>query len=70
MKSQYKLDRTAFEVLTFEEADRKINDHSDMSWQERLEMLLYLNSIAYKYVNEDAPKLDRTIFSARKVMHG
>lgn len=69
MKPQYKLDRTAFEVLTFEEADRKINDHSDMSWQERLQMLLYLNSIAYKYVNSEEPRLDKTIFSARKVMH-
>ncbi len=69
MKPQYKLDRTAFEVLSFEEADKKINDHHDMSWQERLQLLRYLNSIAYKYVNEEEPKLDKTIFIARKVMH-
>jgi hypothetical protein len=70
MKPQYKLDRTAFEVLTFEEADIKMNNHRDMSWQERLQLLRYLNSIAYKYVNSTEPILDKTIFSARKQTHG
>lgn len=62
----YRLDRTHFEALTFEEADKNINNHKHMSWKERLQLLLYLNSIAYGYANNKTPKMDKQIFRARK----
>lgn len=62
----YSLDRTHFKALTFKEADENISNHKDISWQERLELLLYLNSIAYGYVDRKAPKMDKHAFSARK----
>lgn len=66
----FKIDRTHFEILTFKEADRKINDHSAMSWKDRLVLLKYLNGIAFGYAGEDTPKMDKTIFSYRKLSDG
>ncbi len=66
----FKLDRTSFQILTFEQADKELNDNSRLDWKERLLLHQYLNSIAYGYVNKDAPILDRTIFNARKISDG
>jgi len=38
-----------------------------LDWKERLEIVLYLNSIAYQYVGQPPPVLDRTAFEARKL---
>lgn len=70
MKNQFKLDRSYAQVLSFQEADVEINDHSDMDWKQRFRLHQYLNSIAYGYVNEAPPQLDRTEFSARKQGNG
>lgn len=70
MKDQFRLDRTHSEVLSFEEADRQINDHSDLDWKERFRLHQYLNSIAYGYVDGEPPKMDKSIFSAGKQGHG
>lgn len=61
------MDRTHFEILTFDEADKSINDHKDMSWKERMRLLLYLNSIAYGYVTHSPPIMDRHAFESRKL---
>ena len=67
---EFKLDRTHFRILTLEQADKELNDHSSMDWKERLMLHQYLNSIAYGYVNKEKPVLDRTIFHARKLTDG
>ena len=59
----YKFDRTAFEMLSFEEADKRTNDHRHLSAQERLQLARYLISIAYGYVNGSEPKMDKTVLS-------
>ena len=66
----FKLDRNSFQILSFEQADKELNDHSLMDWKERLLLHQYLNSIAYGYLNQDIPKLDRTVFQARKFSDG
>ncbi len=68
--NNYNLDRNHFRLLTLEEADAIGNDHSSLDWKERLLLHQYLNSIAYGYVNQKAPVLDRTIFHARKLSDG
>ncbi|MGB4847760.1 MAG: hypothetical protein WBP41_07550 [Saprospiraceae bacterium] len=62
----FKLDRTHFQILSFEQVDKELNDHSSMDWKERLLLHQYLNSIAYGYLNQEIPRLDRTVFQARK----
>ena len=62
----YRLDRTAFKAQTVAEADRKHAEYyQTLSWQERLKIANYLNSIAFNYPENEPPKLDRTKFSAR-----
>ena len=66
----FRIDRTHFEILSYEQADKEINDHSDMTWQERFTLHQYLNSIAYAYAGREAPGIDKTIFSCRKFSNG
>jgi hypothetical protein len=66
----FRIDRTHFEILSFEEADKKINDHSDMTWKDRLYLVQYLNGIAFGYAGKEAPVMDKTIFNYGKLSDG
>jgi hypothetical protein len=63
--SEYRLDRTAFKAQTAEEASNHASYYKTLTWQERLRIANYLNSIAYNYPVDNPPRLDRTIFSVR-----
>jgi hypothetical protein len=68
--NKYRLDKQHFEKLTLIEADSAWNDNSQLHWEERLELVLYLNSIAYGYAGNPSPKMDKTVFEAGKLDHG
>ncbi|WP_423148773.1 hypothetical protein [Rubrolithibacter danxiaensis] len=61
----FRLDRTAFKAQTVEEAANHVDYYKRLSWQERLRIANYLNSIAYNYPENNPPKVDRTKFSVR-----
>jgi len=61
----YRLDRTAFKAQTAAEASNHAAYYRRLTWQERLRIANYLNSIAYNYPENEPPKLDRTAFKAR-----
>jgi hypothetical protein len=63
--SNYPLNRTAFKAHTAAEAANHAAYYRQLTWQERLRIANYLNSVAYNYPENDPPKLDRTFFSAR-----
>jgi hypothetical protein len=63
--SEFRLDRTAFKAQTAAEAADHAQYYKDLTWQQRLKIANYLNSIAYNYPENNPPKLDRTKFSAR-----
>ncbi|WP_094568875.1 hypothetical protein [Mucilaginibacter xinganensis] len=64
--SEYRLDRTAFKAQTAEEAVRRQAEYyRSLTWQERLRIANYLNSVAYNYPENNPPRLDRTVFRAR-----
>ena len=63
--SEYRLDRTAFKAQTVKEAANHSSYYKTLSWQERLRIANYLNSIAYNYPENDPPKMDKTAFSYR-----
>jgi hypothetical protein len=63
--SSYRLDRTAFKAQTAEEAADHAAYYRNLTWQERLRIANYLNSIAYNYPENEPPKMDKTIFSMR-----
>jgi hypothetical protein len=62
----YRLDRTTFKGHTAEEATKShAQYYQTLSWQERLRVANYLNSIAFNYPQSNPPRLDRTKFSTR-----
>ena len=63
--SLYRLDRTAFKMQTAEEASNHAAYYKTLTWQERLRIANYLNSIAYNYPENNPPKIDRTAFKMR-----
>ena len=67
----YRLDRTAFKAQTAEEASAShAKYYKELTWQERLRIAQYLNSIAFNFPEGKPPKLDRTKFSVRARENG
>ncbi|HEY8780189.1 MAG TPA: hypothetical protein VIM16_01130 [Mucilaginibacter sp.] len=66
MMSSYPLDRTAFKAQTAEEAEKShAAYYRSLTWQERLRIANYLNSIAYNYPENEPPRLDKSAFKVR-----
>ncbi len=66
-ENPYKFDKTAFQAMTFEEADNYQRDYSNYTVKQWLEIALYLTSIAYDFDIDNPPKMDKTIFSKTKL---
>ena len=60
----YKLDRTAFKAQTVAEASDHSSYYKSISWQERLHITAFLNSMAYNYPLNNTPKMDKTKYRA------
>ena len=63
---KYRMDKTAFKIQTFEEADDAMRDYSDFSPAERVRIYWHLTSIAYKFDPDNPPRMDKTVFQMRK----
>ncbi len=63
--TDYGFDRTAFKVQTAKEAADHATYYKSLTWQKRLRIMNYLNSVAYNYPENDPPKMDKTAFSIR-----
>lgn len=42
--------------------------YQQLTWQERLSIAAYLNSVAYNYDPDFPPRMDRTKFSAKSLL--
>lgn len=62
-----RLDRTLFKAQTLEDADKHSDYYKKLSWQERLEVAAYLNSVAYNYDLNNPPCMDKTQFSVKSI---
>ena len=65
-QKKYRLDKTAFQAMSVEEADDYMRDYRSYSWKERLKVSFYLTSLAYGFDINHPPKMDKTIFQAAK----
>jgi hypothetical protein len=65
--ADFKLDRTAFKISTFEEADAANIFGKEVPYIERLRQAYYLISQAYGFSMTNQPKLDRKYFTSRKL---
>ncbi|NQV76537.1 MAG: hypothetical protein HQ491_10865 [Bacteroidetes bacterium] len=60
----YKLDRTSFKAQMLAEAADHSFFYQSKSWQERLKIAVYLNSLAFNYPLKTPPRMDKTKFKA------
>ena len=63
---EYRLDKTAFKIRSFEEADNYMRNYKKYNWHDRLVISLYLTSIAYKFDINNPPRLDKSVFKMIK----
>jgi len=63
----YKLDRSQFKAQNVAEASNHKVYYQKLSWQERLSISAYLNSVAYNFDPKFPPRLDRTKFGAKSL---
>ncbi len=62
-----KLDKSAFKMQTFAEAEKSKVFDKDVSLEDRLRMAFHLTCTIHGIKEGDSLKIDRTIFSARKL---
>lgn len=67
---KYRLDKTAFQAMTVQEADDYMRNYKNYSWKERLKISFYLTSLAYSFDINNPPKMDKTFFVALKQSNG
>ncbi len=65
-----KLDKTVFKYQTLEEASNNLKYWKNQSYRERLVAANYLNSVAYNFDVNNAPRLEKTYFKIRKRNNG
>jgi hypothetical protein len=63
--SAYRLNRNAFKGQTFEEASSHAGYYKTLTWQERLRITAYLNSVAFNYSENNPPRLEKSQFKVR-----
>jgi hypothetical protein len=56
--------------MSFEEADREINDYKKNTPKERLEVANRLIAVAYNFPLNNPPKMDKNFFEARSLNNG
>jgi len=64
---EYKFDRTAFKIRTFSQSDAQNRFGKEVPYSERLRQAYFLISHAYGFSLDNPPKLDRSVFSIRKL---
>jgi len=62
---KFRLDRTAFIARNASDLINYGEMHGKLTWQERLKIHRYLNSLAYCYDIDNPPRMDKTAFSMR-----
>jgi len=62
--AEYRLNRNAFKGQTFEEASNHVGYYKSLTWQERLRVTAYLNSVAFNYPENEPPRFDKSKFKA------
>jgi hypothetical protein len=64
---RFKFDKKAFQAMKASEANDYQSNYSQDTLEYRLEVALYLTSIAYGFDMNNPPRMDKTIFTAGKL---
>ena len=63
--STFKLDRTAFKPQKKSQAANHSAFYKKITWQERLSVTFFLNSVAFQYYTNHPPRICRNQFSVK-----
>lgn len=69
-EKKYRLDKTAFQAMSVEEADDYMRDYRQYHWKERLQVSFFLTSLAYGFDVNDPPKMNKSIFTLSTQSNG
>lgn len=65
--SSFRLDKSVFKAQTAEHAvSNQTAYYKSLTWQERLRIVNYLNSVAYNYPENNPPRMDKTAFRIKQ----
>jgi hypothetical protein len=67
--STFKLDRTAFKPQTKAQAANHSDFYKKLTWQERLSITFFLNSVAYHFDTNNPPRISRNQFSVKSLIN-
>jgi hypothetical protein len=62
----YRLDKSAFEALSFDEADKQMNSSEGLTWHESIMHFNYLMSVSFGFLGKEWPRMDKTHFQKLK----
>ncbi|MCQ6960551.1 hypothetical protein [Mucilaginibacter aquariorum] len=62
---EYQLHWAAYHIQKAKQCGNEGGYFRTLTWQDRLRIANYLNSIAYNYPENNPPKMDKTAFSYR-----
>jgi len=65
-KKKYRLDKTAFQAMSMEEADDYMRDYKNYHWKVRLKVSFFLTSLAYGFDVSNPAEMDKKNFSKSK----
>ena len=65
--SEFKFDRTKFKAQSAVEAANHKQYYQNLTWQQRLKVANYLNSIAYNYPENNPPRVNKMAYNARSL---
>jgi len=63
--SDFKLDRNTCTPQTMQESANHKRFYAQKTWQERLSITAFLNSVAFKFDVNNPPRMNRSHFSAK-----
>ena len=69
-EKKYRLDKTAFQAMSVEEADDYMRDYRNHHWKERIKVAFFLTSLAYGFDINNPPRMDKTIFQLSNLSNG
>lgn len=62
-----KLDRNSFKAYNFNTQVKEIDNYKRYTFSQKVEIFNYLQSVAYNFKLNNYPKMDKTVFSSRKL---
>ncbi len=62
----YRLDKSVFEALSLQDADKQMNSSGGLPWNESVQQFNYKMSVAFGFLGNEWPRMEKTNFEKIK----